>query len=70
MSSLPPDLFVPRHALAGHNLPRNKEAHRPLIIRRMVDIQIQSRIVAFLKRVEQEDYYDRNTDFTPFSLAA
>jgi len=28
------------------------------------------RIVAFLKRVEQEDYYDRNTDFTPFSLAA
>jgi len=21
-----------------------------------------------LKRVEHEDYYDRNTDFTPFSL--
>ena len=28
------------------------------------------KIVAFLKRVEQEDYYDRNTDFTPFSLRA
>ena len=26
------------------------------------------RIVAFLKRVEQEDYYDRGTNFTPFSL--
>lgn len=28
------------------------------------------RIVAFLKRAEQEDYYDRGTDFTPFSLKA
>ena len=28
------------------------------------------RIVAFLKRVEQEDYYDRDTNFTPFSLRA
>jgi queuosine precursor transporter len=27
-------------------------------------------IVAFLKRAEQEDYYDRDTNFTPFSLAA
>jgi queuosine precursor transporter len=27
------------------------------------------RIVGFLKRAEQEDYYDRNTDFTPFSIA-
>lgn len=27
-------------------------------------------IVGFLKRAEQEDYYDRNTDFTPFSLKA
>ena len=26
------------------------------------------RIVAWLKRVEHEDYYDRETDFTPFSL--
>ena len=23
-----------------------------------------------LKRAEREDYYDRNTDFTPFSLRA
>ncbi|HEV2285375.1 MAG TPA: queuosine precursor transporter [Steroidobacteraceae bacterium] len=28
------------------------------------------RIVAFLKRAEHEDYYDRDTDFTPFSLRA
>lgn len=28
------------------------------------------RIVAFLKRAEQEDYYDIDTDFTPFSLKA
>ncbi len=28
------------------------------------------KIVAFLKRVEQEDYYDRGTNFTPFSLQA
>jgi uncharacterized integral membrane protein (TIGR00697 family) len=28
------------------------------------------RVVAFLKRAEHEDYYDTNTDFTPFSLKA
>ena len=27
-------------------------------------------IVGFLKRVENEDYYDRDTDFNPFSLEA
>jgi uncharacterized integral membrane protein (TIGR00697 family) len=26
------------------------------------------RVVGFLKRVENEDYYDRSTDFTPFSV--
>jgi hypothetical protein len=26
------------------------------------------RIVNFLKRAESEDYFDRGTDFTPFSL--
>jgi uncharacterized integral membrane protein (TIGR00697 family) len=26
------------------------------------------RIVAFLKRAENEDYYDRDTNFTPFTL--
>jgi uncharacterized integral membrane protein (TIGR00697 family) len=26
------------------------------------------RVVAYLKRVENEDYYDSNTHFTPFSL--
>jgi hypothetical protein len=28
------------------------------------------RIVAFLKRAENEDFYDRHTNFTPFSLRA
>ena len=28
------------------------------------------RVVAFLKRVEHEDYYDTDTNFTPFSLQA
>jgi queuosine precursor transporter len=28
------------------------------------------KVVAALKRAEQEDYYDRNTNFTPFSLKA
>lgn len=27
------------------------------------------RLVAFLKRVEHEDYFDRDTDFNPFTLA-
>jgi hypothetical protein len=26
------------------------------------------KIVGFLKRAEQEDFYDRHTNFTPFSL--
>jgi uncharacterized PurR-regulated membrane protein YhhQ (DUF165 family) len=26
------------------------------------------RVVNFLKKAEQEDYYDRDTNFTPFSL--
>jgi queuosine precursor transporter len=29
---------------------------------------ITYKIVGFLKRAENEDYYDRNTDFTPFTL--
>ena len=28
------------------------------------------KVVAFLKRAENEDFYDTNTDFTPFSLKA
>jgi hypothetical protein len=26
------------------------------------------KVVGFLKRAEQEDYYDRGTDFSPFRL--
>lgn len=31
-------------------------------------LPITYRIVAFLKRAEREDYYDRNTDFSPLKL--
>jgi hypothetical protein len=31
-------------------------------------LPVTYRIVAFLKRAEQEDYYDRDTDFNPFHI--
>lgn len=34
----------------------------------VVATPVTYRVVAFLKHAEQEDYYDRDTDFTPFSL--
>jgi queuosine precursor transporter len=34
----------------------------------IVGTPITYRIVNFLKRVEKEDYYDRNTNFNPFTL--
>lgn len=33
-------------------------------------LPVTYRVVAALKRVEHEDYFDRDTDFTPFSLQA
>lgn len=36
----------------------------------VVNTPITYRVVNFLKRAESEDYYDRNTNFTPFSLRA
>jgi len=34
----------------------------------VVNTPVTYRVVNFLKRAEHEDYYDRNTNFTPFSL--
>lgn len=34
----------------------------------IINTPIVYRIVAFLKRAEQEDFYDRDTDFNPFTL--
>ena len=34
----------------------------------VINTPITYRIVAFLKKAEKEDYYDRNTNFTPFSI--
>jgi uncharacterized integral membrane protein (TIGR00697 family) len=34
----------------------------------VVNTPITYKIVGFLKRAENEDYFDRDTDFTPFSL--
>ena len=36
----------------------------------MVALPMTYRVVAALKRAEHEDYFDRKTDFTPFSLQA
>jgi uncharacterized integral membrane protein (TIGR00697 family) len=36
----------------------------------VVNTPFTYRVVNFLKRVEHEDYYDRDTNFTPFSLEA
>ena len=36
----------------------------------VVNTPITYRVVAFLKKAENEDYFDRGTDFTPFSLEA
>jgi uncharacterized integral membrane protein (TIGR00697 family) len=36
----------------------------------IVNTPVTYRVVNFLKRAEQEDYFDRTTDFTPFSLEA
>lgn len=36
----------------------------------VVNTPITYRVVNFLKKVESEDYFDRDTDFTPFSLQA
>lgn len=35
----------------------------------VVATPVTYRVVSALKRAEQEDFYDRNTDFTPFSLS-
>ena len=34
----------------------------------IVNTPITYRVVNFLKRAESEDYFDRHTNFTPFSL--
>ncbi|HEX5870538.1 MAG TPA: queuosine precursor transporter [Longimicrobium sp.] len=36
----------------------------------VIALPMTYRVVRALKRVEHEDYFDRNTDFTPFSLQA
>jgi queuosine precursor transporter len=36
----------------------------------VVNTPVTYRVVGFLKRAEREDYYDWDTDFTPFSLNA
>jgi queuosine precursor transporter len=38
------------------------------VLNEVVMTPVTYKVVAFLKRVEQEDYYDHDTDFNPFSL--
>ena len=46
-------------------------AYTQFMVKTLVEVAflpITYRIVAFLKRAENEDYYDRNTDFNPFKV--
>lgn len=54
-----PDAQVATIALAQYLLKTGWE---------IVMTPVTYRVVAFLKRAEQEDWYDRNTDFTPFRV--
>lgn len=48
-------------------------AYTQFVAKTLVEVAflpITYRIVAFLKRAENEDYYDRNTDFNPFKVEA
>ena len=36
----------------------------------VVNTPLTYRVVNYLKRAEREDYYDWETDFTPFSITA
>jgi uncharacterized integral membrane protein (TIGR00697 family) len=38
------------------------------VVWEIVMTPVTYRVVNFLKRAESEDYFDRTTDFTPFSL--
>ncbi len=38
------------------------------VVWEVLNTPLTYRIVSFLKRAENEDFYDRNTDFTPFSI--
>ena len=53
------------HLLRGHG-----DAVRAEDGWEIVMTPVTYRVVGFLKRVEHEDYYDRDTNFTPFSLKA
>jgi uncharacterized integral membrane protein (TIGR00697 family) len=54
-----PDAQVATIALAQYLLKTSWE---------IVMTPLTYRVVAFLKRAEQEDWYDRNTDFSPFHI--
>ena len=46
-------------------------AYTQFVVKTLVEVAflpITYRIVAFLKKAENEDYYDRNTDFNPFKV--
>jgi queuosine precursor transporter len=48
-------------------------AYTQFVAKTLVEVAflpVTYRIVAFLKRAENEDYYDRNTDFNPFKVEA
>ncbi len=58
-SGLMPDAMLPKIMLAQFMTKVGVE---------VVFTPVTYKLVAFLKRAEQEDYYDRHTDFNPFTL--
>jgi uncharacterized PurR-regulated membrane protein YhhQ (DUF165 family) len=48
-------------------------AYTQFVAKTLVEVAflpVTYRVVAFLKKAENEDYYDRDTDFNPFKIEA
>ena len=71
---LAPNVIADGAAPDPVGLPINEDAAKFAILAsvtalaEIVMTPVTYRVVGFLKRTEHEDYYDRDTNFTPFSL--
>ena len=53
----------------AHRAPGPASNYVLKVLWEVVATPVTYRVVRFLKRAEHEDYFDRDTDFTPFTLA-